>query len=337
MSTEPDRSAEPTLRAAGLSKWYGRVTALQDVSVHLGPGIWALLGPNGSGKSTLLHLAAGLLRPSLGQIRVCGLVPFGEPRALRRVGLCPEADALWNELTGLQTVATLAALGGMRPAEARDRAVAALEAFGLRDAMERPVGSYSRGMRQRVKLAQAVVHDPDVLLLDEPLTGTDPASRHAILEEVRRRAARGALVLFSTHVLPEVEALTDRVLLLVRGRIVAQGRVHEIRDMLAEHPQRIHVVCDRPRALGARLLEEPSVAGVRLLDEGLEVETREPEPTYRAVARALVEGGFELRSLTSPDATLEALFHHLVERGARMAGTGADPGVGRARAGTGGP
>lgn len=320
----------PSLRAVRLTKWYGKVTALTDVSLHLGPGVWGLLGPNGSGKTTFLRLAAGQLRPSLGEVRVDGERPFANPTALRRIGLCPEADALYDELSGLEFVTAMAELSGYARSEARDRAAAALKDFGLHESMGRPMGGYSRGMRQRAKLAQAVVADPDVLLLDEPLTGTDPGSRQLILDRIRARAEAGALVLFSTHVLHEVEALTDRVLLIARGQVVAQGEVHEIRNLLEEHPHHIRVRCDRPRELGAALLAQASIMGIRFVEDGvLELETREPDQSYDAVAQAAVEGGHRVTELTSPDATLEALFHYLVERGSRGAGTGADTSVGR--------
>jgi ABC-2 type transport system ATP-binding protein len=310
----------PSIRAVRLSKWYGRVTALQDVSLHLEPGIWGLLGPNGSGKTTFLRLVAGQLRPSLGEVRVCGLAPFGEVRALRRI-----------DLTALEFVASMAELSGYSRAAAKERAEAALDAFGLKKAMDRRVGGYSRGMRQRAKLAQSVVHEPDVLLLDEPLTGTDPTSRAVILEQLAKRAAAGAVVLFSTHVLHEVESLTEQVLLIARGQVVAQGRVHEIRDLLDEHPHHVRVVCDRPRELAAIVLDEPGVLGVRFPAEGaVEFETRDPDRTYAAIAKKAVEGRFRVQSLTSPDATLEALFHYLVERSGRMAGTGSDAAVGAA-------
>ena len=322
----------PSIRAVRLSKWYGRVTALQDVSLHLEPGIWGLLGPNGSGKTTFLQLAGGQLKPSIGEIRVAGERPFANPRALARVGLCPEADALYDELTGLEFVTAMTELSGYDRGTARKRATEALEVFGLADAMNRKMGGYSRGMRQRAKLAQSVVHEPDVLLLDEPLTGTDPISRQVILEQIRKRASKGAVVLFSTHVLHEVESLTEQVLLIARGQVVAQGKVHDIRDLLSEHPHHVQVNCARPRDLGASMLKVDGIVSVRFpRPDAVLFETQKPEVAYDALAKVIVEDNHQIESLTSPDATLEALFHYLVERASRGAGTGADSAVGRHR------
>lgn len=328
-------SAAPSIRAVRLSKTYGHVGALLDVTLSLEAGIWGLLGPNGSGKSSLLGLLSGQLMPSNGEILVCGESPFSNPGVLRRIGICPEADALFEELTAHQMLTSLARMSGMNRAEADDRAKASLEAFGLGAAMHRAMGGYSRGMRQRVKLAQAVVHDPDVLLLDEPLTGTDPTSRAVILEQVKKRADAGALVLFSTHVLHEVESITNKMLLIAQGRVVAVGEVHAIRDMLDEQPHHVRVDCDRPRALAARLADADEIVGMTFPDErSVEFLSRAPDRTYARVADAMLEADFGLRALTSPDATLEKLFHYLVDRGSRRAGTGLDRAVG---ASAGGP
>lgn len=231
---------------------------------------------------------------------------------------------MYDDLTGLEFVATLAELSGYTRKEARDRAAASIELFGLTDAKDRHVGGYSRGMRQRAKLAQALVHEPDVLVLDEPLTGTDPVSRALILDVIRKRGDSGACVLFSTHVLHEVEALTENILLIARGQLVAEGTATEIRDMLSEHPHHLHVECDRPKELAKALIDVEGIDAVRFPSrDTVELETRLPDAVYGRVAEVALALKVSVRSITSPDASLEALFHYLVERGSRTGASGA--------------
>jgi ABC-2 type transport system ATP-binding protein len=313
-------SNAPAIRAVRASKWYGSVAALSDVSFDVGAGVWGLLGPNGSGKSTLMRLCTGQLRPSLGELRVCGQTPFANPEVLARIGLCPESDALYPHLTAFEHVSLLGQLSGLAAGPAAQKARELLVQLGLGEAIDVRVSAFSRGMRQRVKIAQALVHDPDMLVLDEPLTGTDPLSRGIILAEVRRRAERGVLVLFSSHVLPEIEALTERVIVLVRGRLVALGSARDIRDALDQMPHTIRVECDDPRRLGALLCARPEVLHVRFdREQSLELDTHAPEPSYEAVGKLCLEHGVRVKAITSPDDNLEVLLTRLCERAERPA------------------
>ena len=244
----------PVVEFDGVSKWYGNVIGLNKLTLRVGPGITGLLGPNGAGKSTLLQLATGQLRPSQGAVRVLGHPAWNNPALTRHVGLCPEQDAFYEWMTGLDFVRTCARLTGMGGREASGAAEKALARVGMTEHMGRAIGGYSKGMRQRTKLAQALVHEPRVLFLDEPFSGTDPVARRDLIEVIHGLSAAGRSVLVSSHVLHEVEALTANVVLLHRGRLVAEGNVRQIRDLIARHPHRIVLVCDDYRALAAKLV-----------------------------------------------------------------------------------
>ena len=318
----------PNIIATKVVKWYGKVNALQSTNLELSPGVWALLGPNGAGKSTLLNLFAGQLRPSLGRVEVCGHIPFANPAALRRIGLCPEANALYNELTAFEFLSSMAELSGLQREEAKARSESILRRFDLHDVASRRLSTFSRGMRQRVKLAQSLIHDPDVLLLDEPWTGADPVSRRMILEEIRQRGEAGALVVVSTHILHEAQSLTDKMVLIAKGELVADGKVDEIRSMLDEFPVQIRVISEQARDLASHLLLQEGVGGVRVLDDRtVQIDAKVADLAYDAVARCVAEYNLPIDELTTPDATLEALFHYLIERQRRGVPSGHEHGA----------
>jgi ABC-2 type transport system ATP-binding protein len=297
-----------------VSKWYGNVIGLNKLTLRLPPGVTGLLGPNGAGKSTFLQLATGQLRASQGTVRVFGQPVWDNPALNRSVGLCPEQDAFYEWMTGRDFVRTCARLSGLGRRAAVAAADRALARVGMTEHMGRAIRGYSKGMRQRTKLAQALVHEPRVLFLDEPLTGTDPVARRDLVEVIRGLAAAGCSVLVSSHVLHEVHALTSHVVLLHRGRLVAEGEVHEIRDLIDKHPHRIVLVGDRPRALAARLAEFGDVVGIEFLegDSGLLVETRQPDAFYGRLPSLALEEGASLREVFSEDDNLEAVFKYLV-------------------------
>jgi ABC-2 type transport system ATP-binding protein len=300
----------------GVSKWYGNVIGLNKLTLRVPPGITGLLGPNGAGKSTLLQLATGQLRPSQGEVRVLGHRAWNNPGLTRHVGLCPEQDAFYEWMTGLDFVRTCARLTGMGRRPAAAAAEKALAVVGMTANMGRAIRGYSKGMRQRTKLAQALVHEPRVLFLDEPFTGTDPVARRDLLEVIRGLASAGRSVLVSSHVLHEVEALTPNVVLLHRGRLVAEGHVRQIRDLIDRHPHRIVLVCDDYRALAARVVGWEDVEGVKVLrrEGAVLVETRRPDAFYARLPELSLEGGTPLREVYSEDDNLEAVFKYLVSR-----------------------
>lgn len=296
------------------SRWYGQVIALNDVSVAVPPGVTGLLGPNGAGKSTFLKLAAGQLAPSQGEVRLLGRPAWGSPEVFRRTGLCPEADAFWPGMTGIQFLMALLRLTGYEEAECRRRAENALREMDLLDAKDRKIGAYSKGMRQRVKLAQALAHDPEVLLLDEPLTGLDPMNRRRVIELVKRFGKEGRTVVVSSHVLYEVEAMTRTVLLIHNGRILAEGDVREIRDLMDEHPHTVALRARDPRALAESVVRSPSVVSLSFGPEGewLTVQTARPDEFYDSLHEAAIAAG--VSEMYSPDEGLESVFKYLVAR-----------------------
>jgi len=303
-----------TLEFTRASRWYGQVIALNDVTTTIAPGVTGLLGPNGAGKSTFLKLAAGQLAPSQGEVRVLGLPAWGSPELFHRVGLCPETDAFWEGLTGMQFVTALLRLTGYDESECRGRAEGALGQVDLLDARDRKIGGYSKGMRQRVKLAQALAHDPEVLLLDEPVSGMDPVNRRRVIDLVKRLGREGRTVIVSSHILHEVEAMTRRVLLIHNGRILAEGDVREIRDLMDEHPHTVSLRARDPRALARTVVGASHVLSLTFGEDGqwLTVQTARPDEFYGGLHDAAIEAG--VTEMYSPDEDLESVFKYLVAR-----------------------
>ncbi|HJS57846.1 MAG TPA: ABC transporter ATP-binding protein [Vicinamibacteria bacterium] len=296
------------------SRWYGPVIALNDVTTAIGPGVTGLLGPNGAGKSTFLKLVAGQLAPSQGEVRLLGRPAWGSPEVFHRVGVCPETDAFWEGLTGWQFLLALLRLTGFDEAECRRRAEAALIQVDLLPAKDRRIAGYSKGMRQRVKLAQALAHDPEVLLLDEPVSGMDPVNRRRVVDLVKRLGREGRTIVVSSHILHEVEAMTRRVLLVHNGRILAEGDVREIRDLIDEHPHTVAVRARDPRRVARAAVATPSVVSVSFGPEGewVTIQSGRPDELYAALQDVAIEAG--VGEMYSPDENLESVFRYLVAR-----------------------
>jgi ABC-2 type transport system ATP-binding protein len=299
-----------------VSKWYGNVIGINKLSVTIPAGVTGLLGPNGAGKSTLLQLATGQLYPSQGRVRVLGRDVWNNPALNRHIGLCPEQDAFYEWMTGRDFVYTCARLGGQSRPAARAAADRAIAAVGMTPHQGRAIRGYSKGMRQRTKLAQALVHDPDVLFLDEPFTGTDPVARRELMDIIRRLGTEGKSVLVSSHVLHEVQALTPNIILLNRGRLIAEGHVRQIRDLIDKHPHHIVLVCDEYRRLAARLLAWDDVEGVRVQarNRSVVVETRAPDAFYGRLPELALEDGLAIQEVYSDDDNLDAVFKYLVSK-----------------------
>lgn len=302
------------LDADQLGRWYGLVVGLADLTLTLERGVTGLVGPNGAGKSTFLKLVAGEIRPSRGTLTVLDLEPFANSALFRRAGFCPQQETLYEDMTGLEVVRFLMRLHGFGAAEASSRANEALDRVGLGDARKRRVGGYSKGMRQRTKIAQAIAHGPELIVADEPFNGLDPVGRAEMTTLFAQLGSEGVSVLVSSHVLHEVEALTRQIVLFHRGRLLAQGPVAQVRKLLSRHPRRVELRAREPRKLARALVELDFVASVRVqTDEGrVSVETLDLERFFVELTRVVAETKAGVTSLESQDASLEAVFDYLV-------------------------
>ena len=317
--TEPSTTSAPShgpdvIAADHLSKWYGQVIGLNDVTLTLPPGITGLLGPNGAGKSTFMKLVTGQLKPSKGDVRVLGEPIWQNPALYFRIGFCPEQDAFYDRMTGFEWVSALVRLNGVTQTDAEAMARRALEIVDLSDAADKKIGAYSKGMRQRVKMAQALAHDPGLLILDEPLAGMDPIGRRKTIRLIKDWGRAGKSVIVSSHILHEIEAMTANILLINQGRILAEGNVHQIRDLIDEHPHTVYIRADETRALAREFLAFDDVLSLRFEDRAVVVQTGRPDAFYARLTALAASGELgAIHEVTSPDDNLQAVFKYMVK------------------------
>jgi ABC-2 type transport system ATP-binding protein len=300
-----------TIELRNVSRWYGNVVAVNDITMTIGPGVTGLLGPNGAGKSTVLHLIAGFLAPSRGELTVGGAAPWRNPDTYRSVGLVPERDSVYAFLTGEEFVIATARLHELAdPAGAARRAIAIVD---MAQAQDRKISTYSKGMRQRIKVAAALVHDPQVLLLDEPFNGMDPRQRLHMMDLLTKLGAEGRTILLSSHILEEVERLADTIQVIVSGRLAASGDFRAIRRLMTSRPHVFLVRTSDDRLLGSALIGRPAVTGVELTNGGLQVRASDYGTFSRELAVLARDQGVRLREVLPEDESLESVFAYLIE------------------------
>ncbi|MCA1564554.1 MAG: ABC transporter ATP-binding protein [Acidobacteria bacterium] len=297
-----------------VSKFYGEILGVNRVNLSIAPGITSLVGPNGSGKTTLMNLMTGLLKPTRGRISVLGTSPDDPQELFRKVGYCAQFDSFPRGATGREFIEFYLRTHGASSRALDNLTHQALERVSMLEAADRKVAGYSKGMRQRIRLAQSIAHNPAVLILDEPLNGLDPMARAEIIRLFRQLAAEGLYLIISSHILHEVDMMSDSVVLLNNGYVVAEGNVHGVRDEIEEHPMQILIRCDRPQALAARVFEQDGVVEARLHDDkqGLFVKTRRPDEFYLLLNRVVLDGDLRIESVAPADDDLGAVYQYLI-------------------------
>ena len=302
------------IRLREVSKFYGEILGVNRVTLDIEPGLTGLVGPNGSGKSTLMHLLTGLLRPSHGEISVCGIPPDRPEELFAILGYCTQYDGFPSGATGLSFLTTALALQGREHEERLRRAWEVLELVGLAEAGRRRVAGYSKGMRQRLKLGHALAHDPQVLVLDEPLNGLDPMARTQVIHLLRTLAAAGRHVLVSSHILHEVDEISDRVVMIHGGAVVAEGEIRAVRGEITRHPVQVLIRCDQPRPLAASCFGQDHVVEARLLDDGrsLLVRTRDAAAFFHALTGEVLRLELDVESVLPADESVRAVYDYLI-------------------------
>jgi ABC-2 type transport system ATP-binding protein len=301
------------IETQNLSKWYGNVLGLSDVTIQIDAGITGILGPNGAGKSTFLKLITGQLKPNIGTVRINGEIVRNNYPLYSKIGVCPEQDSFYEELTGWQFLTGLLKLFNFSSSEIESRAEKALDIVELSKDKDRVIRSYSRGMRQRLKFSQSIAHDPEIFVLDEPLNGLDPLGRRKIIKLIKQYQEEGKTIIVSSHVLPEVEAMTKKIVLIHQGKIFAQGDIHYIRDLIDTHPHIISIVSSDPRKLASRIINEDCVLKINFVsNDTLLVETNNRDIFFSLLPSIFVKDNIQVEEITSPDDNLQAVFDYLI-------------------------
>ena len=302
------------LKAESLSKWYGNILGVSEISLEITPGVQGLLGPNGAGKSTFLKIATGQLKQNLGKMTAFGELVYNNYRLFSRVGFCPEYDCYYKDVTGWEFILFLARLHDFKGKEAADMTALALERVGMRENENKLISAYSLGMRQRLKIAASIVHNPDLLVLDEPLRAVDPLWRVKIIRLIKQFEKEGKTVIVSSHILPEIEAMTNNITLIHQGKIFAHGDIQEIRSLIDTHPHQISIRCNNPRLLAEKLIRCDYVLNIHFNDNGnnVMIETNNRDSFFDSLLKIIMETGLEVEEMTSPDDNLQAVFDYLI-------------------------
>lgn len=305
-----------TIEGKDLSKWYGNVLGISEISLMIGKGIKGILGPNGAGKSTLLKIIIGQLKPNIGEIKVFGQPVFGNSELFSKIGYCPEFDTYYKDVKAIDFMVFRSKLLGYNGNEALKKGIAALEQVGLQDEGERLISEYSMGMRQRLKLASSIIHNPQLLILDEPLRGVDPLWRINIIRLLKQYEDEGKTVIVSSHILSEVESMTNEVILIHQGKIFAQGDIQDIRGLIDSHPHQISIVSGNSRELAKRMTESVFVKNISFRDgeEKIVVETDNRDLFFKELMKIVVSTKSDVKEITSPDDNLQAVFDYLIGR-----------------------
>jgi ABC-2 type transport system ATP-binding protein len=303
---------DAVIETNGMSKWFGEVMAVNNLHVRIRQGVTGLLGPNGAGKSTFIKLALGLYRPSRGTIRVFGQAPRNNLPVLRRIGYCPESDKFYEHMSGYEFIYWLNRAWGMKAKDAEAAAEQSCEAVKMSHRMDDPIETYSKGMRQRVKIAQSLAINPDLLFLDEPMSGLDPKGREDMSSLIRHLGQQGKTVVVSSHILYEIERVTDSVVLLHGGSVLAQGNVREIRDLIDEHPHAVTVESAAPHAIGDLFVNDDTTLSIEFSAGAVTVRTRDPHGFYEKLNRLVLDEAIQVQSIRCPDDNLQSVFEYLV-------------------------